>query len=97
MVGSEECAIKAVYLLTDKYRNVAEKRKEDVIRLIFEDTEKYKDDQCIYFFGFNFVLKLNWKELYVPFIRKFDEKLRFEFDEDYIRFYELKQYVQNDV
>lgn len=94
--GQIECAGQAQVIIAEKYRPVAEKRKSDIIKWIFEFTEKYSDDPYAYFLGFNLVLKLEWKELYVPYIKAYDEQIKKEFDDDYIRFYELEQYLSDN-
>ena len=63
VVGQEECAAKAQIVLSNTYRHVSERRKEDIIRLVFLYTENNIDDTCVFFLDFNFLLKLKWKEL----------------------------------
>ena len=93
VTGSESCAIKAVEILTVKYRTVTERNRQDIIKWIFEFTENRDEDSWTFFLGFNFVLKLDWDELYVKYIKAYDDYLRVEFDDDYIEFYDLGRYV----
>lgn len=94
VVGQEDCAAQAQIALARTYRNVSERRKEDIIRWVFEYTEKNIEDTAIFFLGFNFILKLKWKELFIPYIESYGENLKNEFDDDYIQFYELEQYLK---
>ena len=71
-----------------------EKNKENIINWILAYTEKYIDDIMIIFLGFNLLLKLDWKELYVKYIGLYDELIKKEFDDDYIQFYEIEQYLK---
>lgn len=94
VVGQEDCAATAQIILSKTYRSVAERKKEDIIKWVFEYTEKNLKDIAIFFLGFNFVLKLRWRELYVPYIESYGESLKNEFGEDYIQFYELEEYLK---
>ncbi len=94
VVGQEECAAQAQVALARTYRNISERRKEDIIRWVFEYTEKNIEDTAIFFLGFNFLLKLKWKELFIPYIELYGEALKNEFDDDYIQFYEIEQYLK---
>lgn len=96
VTGHDECAIQSWDIVAVKYRDLAEKRKPDIIRWIFEYTEKCNEDSWKYFLGFNFVMKLNWDDLYVRYIKAYDKYLRVEFDDDYIEFYGLEKYVEKE-
>lgn len=96
VTGHDECAIQSWDIVAVKYRDLAERRKPDIIRWIFEYTDKCDEESWKYFLGFNFVLKLNWDDLYVQYIKKYDKFLRIEFDDDYIAFYGLEKYVEQD-
>lgn len=95
VTGHVECASQAQVILAVKYRVVTEKNKQDIIRWIFDYTEKYNEDSWKYFLGFNLVMKLNWEELYIEYIKRYDSFLRFEFDDDYIEEYGLGQYIKD--
>lgn len=93
VVGQEDCAVQAQIVLAESYRHITEKNKENIINWILAYTEKYIDDIMIIFLGFNLLLKLDWKELYVKYIGLYDELIKKEFD-DYIQFYEIEQYLK---
>lgn len=94
VVGQEDCAVQAQIVLAESYRHITEKNKENIINWILAYTEKYIDDIMIIFLGFNLLLKLDWKELYVKYIGLYDELIKKEFDDDYIQFYEIEQYLK---
>lgn len=96
VTGQDECAVQAQEVLAVKYRDVSEKNRSDIIEWIFDHTEKYDEDSWKYFLGFNFVIKLNWEELYVQYIKRYDAFLRIEFGEDYIEYYGLEQYAHEN-
>lgn len=92
--GQEECASIAQILLSDVYRDISEKRKDDIISWILLYTEKNKEDSYAFFLGFNLVLKMKWKELIVKYIELYEEFIKREFDDDYVQFYGLEQYLK---
>ena len=92
VTGQEDCAAQSQIILADKYKDLSEKRKPDIIRWIFEYTEKCTEESWKYFLGSNLVLKLNWEDLYVRYIKAYDKFLRVEFGEDYIESYGLEKY-----
>lgn len=94
VVGQEDCAVQAQIVLAESYRHITEKNKENIINWILAYTEKYIDDIMIIFLGFNLLLKLDWKKLYVKYIGLYDELIKKEFDDDYIQFYEIEQYLK---
>ena len=93
-VGQQDCAVQAQELLTGKYRSVAERRKTDIINGILACTEKHLDDPAVFFLGFNFALKLKWKELFIQYIERYNEQLKNEFDDDYIEWFKISKYLQ---
>lgn len=94
VVGEVDCAAQAQIALATTYRYISERRKEDIIRWVFDYTEKNLNDTAIFFLGFNFLLKLKWKELFITYIESYGEYLKKEFDDDYIQRYELEQYLK---
>lgn len=95
VVGQEECAGQAQLVLSENYYHISLKNKESIIKWIFEYTEKYIDDDgWIIFQGFNLVMKLKWRELYVKYIELYDSLIKKEFDDDYIQFYDIEQYLK---
>lgn len=95
VVGQEECAGQAQLVLSENYYHISLKNKESIIKWIFEYTEKYIDnDGWIIFLGFNLVMKLKWRELYVKYIESYDTLIKNEFDDDYIQSYDIEQYLK---
>lgn len=95
-VGQEECAVQAQLILAEKYRSIAEKRKPDIINGVLTCTENNKDDPAVFFLGFNFALKLKWKELFKTYVDLYDGQLKFEFGDDYIQWLELSEYLKEN-
>ncbi len=94
VVGQEDCAVQAQLALAKTYHYISDNRKEDIISWVLSFTKKNIEDPMIFFLGFNFLLKLKWKELFISYIELYGEYLKKEFDDDYIQFYEIEQYLK---
>lgn len=93
IVGQIDSATQSQTVLSDSYYHITQKNKEKIINWIFEYTEKYIDDSMIIFLGFNLLLKLKWRELFVRYIDLYDELIKKEFDDDYIAHYRISQFL----
>lgn len=93
IVGQIDSATQSQTVLSDSYYHITQKNKEKIINWIFEYTEKFIDDSMIIFLGFNLLLKLKWRELFVRYIDLYDELIKKEFDDDYIAHYRISQFL----
>lgn len=93
IVGQIDSAAQAQIVLSDSYSRITEKNKERIINWILKYTEKHINDEMVIFLGFNLLLKLKWRELFARYISLYDELIKKEFDDDYIKYYRNQHFL----